>query len=453
MNAGDLILVSVDDHLVEPPDMFEGRLAGRYADAAPRVERRSDGSDVWVFNGSVIPNVGLNAVAGRPKEEYGIEPTAFDEMRPGCYDVHERIKDMNAGGLLSSMCFPSFPGFSGRLFAACEDKDLALAVLQAYNDWHIDEWCGSYPGRFIPMALPVLWDADLAAAEVRRVAAKGCRSLTFTENPAKLGYPSFHSDYWDPFWTAVCDEGVVVSIHLGSSGQLAVTAADAPVDVMITLQPMNICQAAADLLWSRVIKQFPDIKIALSEGGTGWIPYFLDRLDRTYDMHHRWTGQDFGDRMPSEVFQEHFLTCFIADPIGIKLRDDIGIDNIAWECDYPHSDSSWPAPAEELAAVAVDVPKVELNRHHLRERVPLVLVRPVRAPSEGPVHGVRAPGARPPATTSRSTPSTRAGFERTGAPGPDPLGKALAGDAPPPETRQRDFAACPSLYLLCNLRR
>jgi len=362
MDAGDLILVSVDDHLVEPPGLFEGRVPARFADAAPRVDRRPDGSDVWTFNGTVIPNVGLNAVAGRPKEEYGVEPTAFDEMRPGCFDVHERIKDMDAGGILASMNFPSFPGFSGRLFAACEDKDLALAVLQAYNDWHIEEWCGAYPGRFIPMALPVLWDPELAAAEIRRVAAKGCHSVTFTENPALLGYPSFHSEHWDPLWRAVCDENVVVSIHLGSSGQLSVTAPDAPVDVMITLQPMNICQAAADLLWSRVIKQYSDIRFALSEGGTGWIPYFLDRLDRTYDMHRAWTGQDFGDRLPSEVFRQHFLTCFIADPVGIALRKDIGLDNIAWECDYPHSDSSWPEAPEELARVAADVPDDELSK-------------------------------------------------------------------------------------------
>jgi predicted TIM-barrel fold metal-dependent hydrolase len=362
MRAEDMILVSVDDHLVEPPDLFGGRLRGNYADEAPRVQRQPDGSDVWVFNGRVIPNIGLNAVAGRPREEYGVEPTAFDEMRPGCYDVHERIKDMDAGGVLASMNFPSFPGFSGRLFAACEDRGLALAVLQAYNDWHIDEWCGAYPGRFMPMALPVLWDPELAASEVRRVAAKGCRSITFTENPATLGYPSFHSEHWDPLWKAVCDEGVVVSIHLGSSGQLSVTAPDAPVDVMITLQPMNICQAAADLLWSRVIKQYPDIRFALSEGGTGWIPYFLDRLDRTYEMHRAWTGQDFGDRLPSEVFRQHFLTCFIADPVGIALRHDIGLDNIAWECDYPHSDSSWPEAPEELARVAAEVPEDELSR-------------------------------------------------------------------------------------------
>jgi len=362
MHVDDLILVSVDDHLVEPPDLFEGRTPAKYADRFPRVERREDGSDVWTFNGAVIPNVGLNAVAGRPKEEYGIEPTAFEEMRPGCYDITERVKDMNAGGVLGSMCFPSFPGFAGRLFAGAEDKDLALAVLQAYNDWHVEEWAGAAPGRFIPMGLPVLWDPELAAAEVRRLAAKGCYSVTFTENPAKLGYPSFHDPHWDPLWTALCDEGVVLSVHLGSSGEIVVTAPDAPMDVMITLQPMNICQAAADLLWSRVVKEFPDLKIALSEGGTGWIPYFLDRIDRTYDMHHLWTGQDFGDQLPSDVFREHFLTCFISDPVGVALRHEIGVDNVCWEQDYPHSDSSWPEAPEEVAAVMDGVPDDEVNK-------------------------------------------------------------------------------------------
>jgi predicted TIM-barrel fold metal-dependent hydrolase len=362
VNAEDLIMISVDDHVVEPPGMFDHHIPARYAGAAPKIVRTDDGSDVWTFGGSVIPNIGLNAVAGRPREEYGIEPTSFEEIRPGTYDIHERVKDMGAGGILASMNFPSFPGFSGRLFAASADKDLALAVLRAYNDWHIDEWAGTYPGRIIPMALPVLWDAEECAREIRRVARKGCHSLTFTENPATLGYPSFHSDHWDPLWRAVSEENVVVSIHLGSSGQLALTAADAPIDVMITLQPMNICQAAADLLWSRVIKNFPDIRFALSEGGTGWIPYFLDRIDRTYDMHHLWTGQDFGGKLPSEVFREHFLTCFISDPVGVQLRHLIGLDNIAWECDYPHSDSSWPHAPEELADVARDVPDAELNK-------------------------------------------------------------------------------------------
>ena len=396
MLANDLIMVSVDDHLVEPPDMFDQTMPARWRDRAPRVVRRDDGSDVWAFEGSTIPNIGLNAVAGRPKEEYGIEPTAFDEMRPGCWDVDERVKDMDAGGVLGSMCFPSFPGFSGRLFAAAEDKDLALAVLRAYNDWHVDAWCGSHPGRFIPMGLPVLWDPVLAAEEVRRLAAKGVHSVTFTENPATLGFPSFHSSHWDPLWAALCDTDTVLSIHLGSSGQLAVTSPDAPIDVMITLQPMNICQAAADLLWSRVLKEFPSIRIALSEGGTGWIPYFLDRLDRTYDMHHLWTGQDFGTRKPSEVFRSHFLTCFIADPVGVQLRHEIGIDNIAWECDYPHSDSSWPTAPEELAAVATryDVPRDELDKITHLNAMRWYSYDPFAATSPRGGDGGRAPGDR-----------------------------------------------------------
>ena len=350
MNVDDLILISVDDHVIEPPDMFEGRLPDRFKDRAPRIERGPDGADFWRFGKAVVPNVALNAIAGRPKEEYGIEPQSLDEVRPGCFNIHERVKDMSAGGMLASMCFPSFPGFAARLFAT-EEEEFSMALVRAYNDWHIDEWCGTYPGRFIPMALPMIWDGARCAEEVRRVAAKGCHSLTFTENPAALGYPSFHSDFWDPLWTACCDTGTVLSIHLGSSGKILNPAPDSPPDVMITLQPMNICAAAADLLWSRVLKKFPDLKIALSEGGTGWIPYFIERCDRTFEMHSGWTGQDFGGKLPSEVFREHFLTCFISDSTGVALRDEIGIDNISWECDYPHSDSMWPSAPEQLGAV------------------------------------------------------------------------------------------------------
>jgi predicted TIM-barrel fold metal-dependent hydrolase len=351
VNKDDMILISVDDHIVEPPDMFKNHLPKKYLDEAPRLVHNPDGSDTWQFRDVVIPNVALNAVAGRPKEEYGLEPQGLDEIRPGCWQVDERVKDMNAGGILGSMCFPSFPGFAGRLFAT-EDAEFSLALVQAYNDWHVEEWCGAYPARFIPMTLPVIWDPHACAAEIRRNAERGVHSLTFSENPAAMGYPSFHDfEHWKPMWDALVDTDTVLNVHIGSSGRLAITAPDAPMDVMITLQPMNIVQAAADLLWSRPIKEYPDLKIALSEGGTGWIPYFLERVDRTYEMHSTWTGQDFGGKLPSEVFREHFLTCFIADPVGVTTRHSIGVDNICWEADYPHSDSMWPGAPEQLDEV------------------------------------------------------------------------------------------------------
>ena len=348
MQIDDLILVSVDDHAVEPPDMFEGRLAAPWVDRAPRVVQRDDGTEIWSFEGLEATNIGLNAVAGRPPEEYGLEPTSFAEIRAGCYDIHQRVRDMNANGVLGSMCFPSFPNLCGQLFARVADKDLALAVLQAYNDWHIDGWCGAYPGRFIPLAIPPIWDPHAMAAEVRRVAAKGCHAVSFSENPAKLKLPSLHSEHWDPFWSACADEGTIVCLHIGSSSSLVVTAPDAPIDVLISLQPINIVQAAADLLWSPVLRKFTTLKFALSEGGIGWIPYFFDRVDWIYTRHHAWTGQDFGDQLPSQLFRERIVTCFIDDPSGVEVRHRVGIDTITWECDYPHSDSTWPTSPEML---------------------------------------------------------------------------------------------------------
>ncbi|SHN24104.1 amidohydrolase family protein [Cryptosporangium aurantiacum] len=362
MKMEDFVLVSVDDHLVEPPDMFKHHIPAKYRDLAPKVIQRADGTDAWVFEGQEATNVGLNAVAGRPPDEYGAEPTKFAEIREGCYDVHERVRDMNANGVAASLNFPSYPQFCGQYFARAQDKDLGLAVLRAYNDWHVDEWCGAYPGRFIPQALPPIWDPQLMAAEVHRMAGKGCSAVTFSENPEKVGYPSLHNEHWDPFWRACSDTGTIVNLHIGSSSSVVITSLDAPVDTMITLQPINIVQAAADLVWSPVLRKFPDLLLALSEGGIGWIPYFLERIDRVYTMHRAWTKQDFGDKLPSEVFLERIVTCFIVDSFGLRSRDALNLDMVTWECDYPHSDSTWPLAPESLAPHLDGMPDAEINK-------------------------------------------------------------------------------------------
>ncbi|HWW52662.1 MAG TPA: amidohydrolase family protein, partial [Acidimicrobiales bacterium] len=235
-------------------------------------------------------------------------------------------------------------------------------MLRAYNDWHIETWCGTYPGRFIPLSLPPLWDPTLMAAEVRRVAAKGCHAVTFSENPEKLGYPSFHSEHWNPFWEACADEGTIVCLHIGSSSQVVITSLDAPIDTLITLQPMNIVQAAADLLWSPVLRQHPALRVALSEGGIGWIPYFLERVDYVYRHHKAWTNQDFGDQLPSEVFKERIVTCFIDDAFGVANRQYLNLDMITWECDYPHSDSVWPNAPERVMEYMGGLPDGDINK-------------------------------------------------------------------------------------------
>ena len=363
LEVDDLILVSVDDHLIEPPDLFVNHLDAKYLDRAPKLVRNDEGSDVWTFGKVVMETAALNAVAGRPKEEYGMEPQSLDEVRPGCYDVHERVKDMNAGGVLASMNFPSFPTFTARTFLS-DDIELSNALVRAYNDWHIDEWCGAYPGRFIPMAVPAIWSAERDRRRGPAHRRQGLPLAQLHREPGGARLPQLPRRVLGPGLAGLRRHRHVLSVHLGSSGRLSIPAVDSPPDVMITLQPMNIQSAAADLLWSRVLKTYPDLRIALSEGGTGWVPYFLDRVDRTYEMHHAWTQQDFGGRLPSEVFREHFLTCFISDPVGVELRERIGVDNMCWEADYPHSDSMWPTAPEELHAVfaANAVPDDEIRK-------------------------------------------------------------------------------------------
>lgn len=348
MRVEDLILISIDDHVVEPPNMFDAHVPAKYKDQAPKNQKNEWGHDVWTFQGQAMGTVGLNAVVTWPKEEWGLDPTGFAEMRPGAYDIHERVRDMNRNGIFQSMCFPSFAGFSGRYFQQAEDQDLALIMLSAYNDWHIDEWCAAYPGRFIPLAIVPVWNQKAMVAEVRRVAAKGCRAITMPELPHIQGLPSYHDlEYWGPLFDACSELGVVMCLHIGQGFAAINMAPGAPIDNMIILATQVSTLAAQDLLWGGAFFKYPDLKIAWSEAGIGWIPFYLDRCDRHY-TNQVWLGHDLKGKMPSEIFREHSLACYVTDPTALKVRHEIGMDIIAWECDYPHSDSIWPDAPEFL---------------------------------------------------------------------------------------------------------
>jgi predicted TIM-barrel fold metal-dependent hydrolase len=192
-----------------------------------------------------------------------------------------------------------------------------------------------------------MWDVELAVEEIHRIGKKGCRSVSFLETPHAQGYPSFLSGYWDPMMQALCDENMVLSLHIGAGFAVIQQAKEAPVDHLMVLACQISAITAQDLLFGPTLRKFPDLKVALSEGGIGWIPFYFDRIDRHY-QNQKWLrhDMDFGGKLPSEVFKDHILACYITDPSGLELRHRIGIDNIAWECDYPHTDTTWPESPE-----------------------------------------------------------------------------------------------------------
>ena len=356
----DVQLISVDDHVIEHERVWLDRLEAKYLDAGPRIVELEGGSQAWSFEGKVIPTIGLNAVAGKDPKDFGIDPVRFDEMLPGCYDVAARLADMDLDGVHAQMCFPSFPGFCGSTLLAADDKELATACVVAWNDFILDEWSAAAPHRFIPMVMVPFWDVEASVAEVERTAAKGAKAITFTEAPHRLDLPSYHSDHWDPFLAAAQDADMPLCLHFGTGGA-PVTAADAPFAVAIALFGMNSQFTTVDLLLSPVFHKFPRLRVALSEGGIGWIPYAGCGLIYTWERHRWYTGVNT-DVRPSDLFSDHIFGCFIADDAGIEERKLIGVDNIMFEGDYPHSDSNFPASRKKLADVLLDVPDGEARR-------------------------------------------------------------------------------------------
>ncbi len=362
-------IVSVDDHVIEPPRVWLDRLPAKYHDVAPRMAR-SDREAVWQYEDKIIPTTGLSVAAGKDTREFSPNPVSFDEMRLGAYDPIARVGDMDEAGILASLCFPSLPRFCGQLFWEAKDKDLALLCVRAYNDWMIDEWCGAAPGRFIPLVIIPLWDPLAAAAEIERTAGKGARAFCFSENPEPLGLPTIHDPnrYWDPVMATAQDAEMVVCMHVGSSSTMPSISSDAPPLANLTFGAVRAAGTMLAWLFSDYFERMPNLKIALSEGNIGWMPYFIERAEQVIDKQRHWaaeTGVNFyrsgstgiqeAPPLPQadlarldirQSFRDHIFGCFIEETAGLKCLDIIGEDNVMLETDYPHSDTTWPHCAE-----------------------------------------------------------------------------------------------------------
>ncbi len=351
-------LVSVDDHVLEPPNVWQGRVPAEYHDAAPRIESTSAG-EFWVYEDKRVPSgSGLGAVAGKSRPEFSPDAVPYAEMRAGCYDPVARIDDMNVAGIISSLCFPTFPRFCGQIFWEARDKDLALLCVRAYNDWMLEEWCAAAPGRLIPLTLIPLWDPQLAAAELERCAGLGSHAFAFSENFEPLGLPTINdpSRYWEPVLSVANEAGMVVCMHTGSSSTMPPINKYSGFMANLAWGAARTAGAMLSWLFSGYFEKYDNLKIALSEGEIGWIPYFLERAQQVYDTDHYWVergrelngiGAAGGLRTAGELdirqlYLDHVFGCFIDDRHGLRNLDTIGENNVMYETDYPHSDSTWP---------------------------------------------------------------------------------------------------------------
>jgi predicted TIM-barrel fold metal-dependent hydrolase len=367
-------IVSVDDHVVEPAHLWETWLPERFVERGPHVERRGIGhmrhtgggqyeqtfdpdgpqADCWVYEDLVYINKRHVAAVGFDRDDMTASPITYDEMRPGCYDPKARVEDMLANHVEASLCFPSFPRFCGQTFTEAKDRELAEACVYAYNDWMVEEWCGDSGGVLLPLPIIPLWDAELAAKEVVRNAGRGARAVCFSEIPPHLGLPSIHSGEWDPFIAACQDTKTVICMHIGSSSRMPATSGDAPIAVAATLSFGNAMASMSDWLFSGKLVQFPDVKLAYSEGQIGWIPYILERADTVWEEHRAWGEvKDLVPEPPSTYYYRQMYGCFFRDQHGIDSLDKVGVDNITFETDYPHTDSTWP----NTKAVAIELMK------------------------------------------------------------------------------------------------
>ena len=353
-------IISVDDHVLEPRDLWERELPPSIRERGPRVVRErvklnftgghygferdvpdGDWCDVWVFDDLAMPTGFLHAPAGTPRSEQRNVPAVYEDFRPGTHDQAARLADMDANHVSAAINYPNiFPRFAGQGFAERADKELSLVALRIYNDWMIDEWCaGAGRGRLVPLTLVPLWSPELAAEEVRRCADKGSHAIAFTENPSKLDLPSLYSGEWDVVWDACQDTDTSVSMHIGSSSSMPTTSPDAPLATSMSLYAQNAQGSLCDWVFSGTLSRFPELTIAFAESQVGWMPFQLERMDSV------WRDGVGGVELPvapSEQVRGRVYGCVFDDLHGLKCRDDVGMGQILFETDYPHSDGTFP---------------------------------------------------------------------------------------------------------------
>ena len=336
-------VISADSHVNSPPDIYTSRLTGALADRAPRAEETSDGS-FWVYEDKKRPAIGLGHMAGREFKDYHTADgkLKFDDVRAGGFYAEPRLKDMKLDGMDAEVLY------SGMVGTDIEDPELRLACTKAYNDW-LTDYCNVAPDHLAGIAMLPGWDHSLMLEEMRRSTKNGLKGWHLPAYPADGHYGEAKHD---SLWETIEDLGYAASIHLGARTGVRLDENPLP---FIATTTIAMAEPFALIIFGGVLQKHPNVKLICTEGGIGWWPYFLERMDNVYKRHRWWTQANLPEP-PSHYFHNSCFSTFQEDLAGIRLWDLLGADNVMWASDYPHTDTTWPESRKVIDKHFKDVP-------------------------------------------------------------------------------------------------
>jgi len=359
-------LISADSHVNEPGDLWVERIDKQFRERAPRVVENLPGQRpgaYLVLEGVTPIHLAQGMGAGKKPEELPrfFQASTYKDVRPGGWDPAERVKDMDLDGVEADVIYTTL-GF--RQFWLT-DAALQRACFRVYNDW-LAEYCAYAPKRLAGLALISLYDVDEAAKELRRCASRGLKgALIWASPPEDRPYSS--PDY-DPFWAAAQELEMPISLHsitgMGAESRLAIKQ---PLDRYVRSSVLchEVQRTLVVLIFSGVLERFPYLKFVSAENEVGWLPFFLQKLDQAQEE-YRYLYPTPLKLTPSEYFRRQIFATFIDDRVGVASREFIGMENIMWSSDYPHTVSTWPHSREVVERDFKGVPENE-KRQIVRE--------------------------------------------------------------------------------------
>jgi len=351
-------IISADSHVNPPRDLWVARAPAKLKERAPRVET-TPGGDVWLVDSEVKGVIGLDAMAGRKYEDYKAAGLAYKDMRAGAYDPEARLADMDEDGVHAEVLY-----FGGPVTQYPGDPELRKFIVRSYNDW-MHELSVAAPGRLIGLGHVPIVDLEEAMEELRRIAHLGLRGFHMNPFPDDIGCKPLTDPHYEPLWSLIEETGMPVSFHIMGPRGMAIARLHDPTpgvkETFISLANISMTELVASLTFTGILQRHPKMRFVIVESGIGWIPYFLERMDQTFRKHRFWTKSVITEKPSTYWFRQGYAT-FIEDLSGVAERHRVGVGNIMWSTDYPHSDTTWPHSRQVLEDHFSGVPEAETRR-------------------------------------------------------------------------------------------